>query len=72
MELFSEFGYDAIELKVAHPPGFFIEDVISLSERHELPVVSLLSGWSYGAEGLCLSSTDAQVRDQINRTFLLD
>jgi sugar phosphate isomerase/epimerase len=29
---------------------------------HRLPVVSLLSGWSYGNEGLCLSSPDADIR----------
>ncbi len=64
MELVAGLGYDAIELTVTHPLGFSIDDVISLSQQHELPVVSLLSGWSYGAEGLCLSSPDAKVREQ--------
>lgn len=62
MQRVAELGYDGIELTVTHPLGFSLEEVQSLSQKHNLPVVSLLSGWSYGAEGLCLSSPDADVR----------
>ena len=57
-------GYDGIELTITHPLGFAIEEIQTLSHQHDLPVVSLLSGWSYGAEGLCLSSPDADVRNR--------
>src|SRR5262249_10087611 len=46
------------------PLGYAIEDVAALADCHGLPVVSLLSGWSYTHEGLCLSSRDAGVRAQ--------
>lgn len=64
MERVASLGYDGIELTVTHPFGFTIEQIQTLSKQHALPVVSLLSGWSYGAEGLCLSSPDANVRDR--------
>ena len=35
-----------------------------LADKHHLPVVSMLSGWSYGHEGLCLSSPDPLVRGE--------
>src|ERR1043166_6069793 len=62
MERLGSLGYHGIELVVTHPPGCPIEQVAALSEKHRLPVVSLLSGWSYANEGLCLSSKDAGVR----------
>jgi len=55
-------GYHGIELVATHPLGYAIEEVVALSEKHQLPVVSLLSGWSYANEGLCLSSPNADVR----------
>src|SRR4051812_47238477 len=55
-------GYRGIELVATHPLGYAIDDLVGLTRKHRLPVVSLLSGWSYGAEGLCLSSPDAGVR----------
>jgi sugar phosphate isomerase/epimerase len=55
-------GYQGIELVATHPLGYAIEEVVALSEKHKLAVVSLLSGWSYANEGLCLSSPDANVR----------
>jgi sugar phosphate isomerase/epimerase len=57
-------GYQGIELVATHPLGYAIEEVAALAEKHRLPVVSLLSGWSYANEGLCLSSPDAAVRDR--------
>src|SRR5437588_6091158 len=57
-------GYGGIELTATHPLGCPIDEVVALASRHGLPVVSLLSGWSYSHEGLCLSSPDAGVRDR--------
>jgi sugar phosphate isomerase/epimerase len=57
-------GYHGIELTATHPLGYPIEEVAALASRHGLPVVSLLSGWSYSNEGLCLSSPDVGVRDR--------
>jgi sugar phosphate isomerase/epimerase len=62
MGLVASLGYHGIELTATHPLGYQVEDVVALVEKHRLPVVSLLSGWSYGHEGLCLSSADAGVR----------
>jgi sugar phosphate isomerase/epimerase len=55
-------GYHGIELVATHPLSYAAEEVVALSEKYQLPVVSLLSGWSYANEGLCLSSPDAGVR----------
>jgi 5-keto-L-gluconate epimerase len=62
MGLVASLGYHGIELTATHPLGYRVEDVAALVEKHRLPVVSLLSGWSYANEGLCLSSADAGVR----------
>jgi sugar phosphate isomerase/epimerase len=64
MGLVKSLGYAGIELTATHPLGYAIEEVESLVARHGLPVVSLLSGWSYANEGLCLSSPDRGVRDR--------
>src|SRR4051812_6553439 len=64
MALAKSLGYAGIELTATHPLGYPVEEVLGLVERHRLPVVSLLSGWSYANEGLCLSSPDAGVRDR--------
>lgn len=55
-------GYRGIELVATYPLGYRIEDVLALVGRYRLPVVSLLSGWSYAHEGLCLASPDVAVR----------
>jgi sugar phosphate isomerase/epimerase len=55
-------GYHGVELSASHPMPYPAEEVISLTRKHGLPVVSLLSGWSYGNEGLCLASPRADVR----------
>src|SRR5262249_37188475 len=64
MELVASLGYHGIELTATYPPVCPAAEVAALSRKHRLPVVSLLSGWSYGAEGLCLSSPDAGVRER--------
>src|SRR5205085_2235756 len=48
----------------SHPPPYPVEDILALSRKHRLPVVSLLSGWSYSNEGLCLASPRADVRQR--------
>lgn len=64
MELVASLGYHGIELLATHPLGYPIEEVVALSKKHRLPVVSLLSGWSYANEGLCLCSPRVEVRDR--------
>jgi len=55
-------GYQGIELSASHPFPYPVEEVLALSRKHRLPVVSLLSGWSYGNEGLCLATPREDVR----------
>lgn len=64
MEVVASLGYQGIELVATHPLGYAIDDLVDLSRRLALPVVSLLSGWSYAHEGLCLSSPDPAVRER--------
>ena len=60
----AQLGYHGIELVATHPLGVPIDEIAALAREYDLPVVSLLSGWSYAKEGLCLSSADAGVRDR--------
>jgi sugar phosphate isomerase/epimerase len=62
IQALASLGYQGIELSAAHPLNYAVDDVAALADRYRLPVVSLLSGWSYAHEGLCLSSPDAGVR----------
>lgn len=57
-------GYDSVELTACHPLPYSVEDLIGLTRKHSLPVVSMLSGWSYAREGLCLASPQAVVRQR--------
>jgi sugar phosphate isomerase/epimerase len=41
-----------------------VEEILALTRKHSLPVVSLLSGWSYANEGLCLASPRTEVRER--------
>ena len=56
--------YQGIELSAFHPCGYSPQDALALARTHGLAIVSLLSGWSYSHEGLCLSSPDSSVRDR--------
>jgi sugar phosphate isomerase/epimerase len=62
MDRVAALGYDGIELTAKHPLDYSLDEVAALSQRFKLPVVSLLSGWSYLHEGLCLCSPNADVR----------
>jgi sugar phosphate isomerase/epimerase len=64
MRQLSDLGYQGIELSATFPPRCDLDKVAALAEKYHLPVVSLLSGWSYANEGLCLCSPDAGVRDR--------
>jgi D-psicose/D-tagatose/L-ribulose 3-epimerase len=55
-------GYAGIELSARHPMPYTAGQVAELAGQHNLDVVSILSGWSYAHERLCLSSRDADVR----------
>jgi sugar phosphate isomerase/epimerase len=67
MERVAELGYHGIELVATHPLTFPLDELIALSAKYRLPVVSLLSGWSYGNEKLCLSSPASGVRERAVR-----
>src|SRR5437588_757637 len=62
MEILASLGYQGVELSAFYPLSYPVEEVAQLAERHRLPVVSMLSGWSYSHEGLCLCSPDPMVR----------
>jgi sugar phosphate isomerase/epimerase len=62
MALLAALGYHGVELVATHPMGYDIDDLAARAREQGLPVVSLLSGWSYGSEGLCLSRPDPGVR----------
>lgn len=64
MRTLASLGYEGVELSAFHPLPYPIEAVADLGREIGLPVVSLLSGWSYSHEGLCLSSPDAVVRER--------
>ncbi|HLJ12712.1 MAG TPA: sugar phosphate isomerase/epimerase family protein [Planctomycetaceae bacterium] len=64
MERLAAMGYQGIELSACHPPPYPADDLLRLAERRQMPVVSFLSGWSYGHEKLCLASPDAQIRER--------
>ncbi|HEY2251676.1 MAG TPA: sugar phosphate isomerase/epimerase family protein [Planctomycetaceae bacterium] len=64
MERLADWGYQGIELSASYPPPYSADDLLALSQRHKMPVVSFLSGWSYGNEKLCLASPDAGVRER--------
>jgi sugar phosphate isomerase/epimerase len=64
MERIAALEYRGIELTASHPLPYPIDEVMALTRKHGLPVVSLLSGWSYANEGLCLSSPQADVRQR--------
>ncbi|WP_435010273.1 TIM barrel protein [Tundrisphaera lichenicola] len=64
MGLLASLGYQGIELSASHPPPYSVREIAALVEKHHLPVVSFLTGWSYPNEGLCLSSPDPTNRDR--------
>src|SRR5262245_9852558 len=64
MEILAGLGYQGVELSAMHPPPCPPEKLLQLAERHKIPIVSFLSGWSYGHEKLCLASPDAGVRER--------
>lgn len=62
MARLAELGYQGVELSACWPPPYPSEVLAELSERHGLPIVSFLSGWSYGNEKLCLASPNPETR----------
>ena len=64
IERLAALGYQGVELSAMHPPPYSANELLALSRRHNMPIVSFLSGWSYGNEKLCLASPDAGVRDR--------
>lgn len=64
MARLAEFGYQGVELSAMHPPPYASLELKQLSDRIRMPVVSFLSGWSYGHETLCLVSPQASIRQR--------
>lgn len=64
MKRLAELGYAGVELSAMHPPPYSSDDLKRLSDQHGMPIVSFLSGWSYGHEKLCLASPDPKIRDR--------
>src|SRR5215469_10544377 len=64
MDRLKELGYQGVELSAMYPPPYAAEELLRVSERHQMSIVSFLSGWSYAHEKLCLASPDAGVRER--------
>jgi sugar phosphate isomerase/epimerase len=64
MRALAALGYHGIELSASHPMPYPTDAIRRLAEKHRLPVVSFLSGWSYSNEHLCLASPDSAIRDR--------
>lgn len=64
MEGLKALGYQGVELAASYPPPCSAEELLRVSERQGMPVVSFLSGWSYSNEKLCLASPDAGIRER--------
>jgi len=62
MRILASLGYQGVELSAFHPSSYSAEEIAGLTQKHRLPVVSFLTGWSYPNEKLCLSSPDPLVR----------
>lgn len=62
MARLSELGYAGVELSASFPPPYPADDLLAVSRQQGMPVVSFLSGWSYGNERLCLASPESDVR----------
>ncbi len=62
MGILASLGYHGVELSASYPQSYSPEEIGGLVEKHHLPVVSFLTGWSYPNEKLCLSSHDPLVR----------
>jgi sugar phosphate isomerase/epimerase len=62
MEVLAKLGYQGVELTACHPPPYPAQELLRVSRDVNLPIVSFLSGWSYGHEKLCLSSPDTEIR----------
>src|SRR5262245_47122064 len=62
MAVLKELGYQGVELTASHPAPYPASELLGLAREHGLAIVSFLSGWSYGAEKLCLAGPDAEIR----------
>jgi sugar phosphate isomerase/epimerase len=56
-----ECGYQGVELNLTGSPGIPLDQVERLARRHNLAVVSFLTGEAYH-DGLCLCSPDPKIR----------
>lgn len=61
--ILQECGYDGVEFNLTQKLGVSLDELERLTRKHQLAVPSFLTGEAY-AEGLCLCSADAGVRDR--------
>jgi D-psicose/D-tagatose/L-ribulose 3-epimerase len=63
LAVLSECGYAGVEFNLTEPPGISLDALERIAQRHNLSVVSFLTGEAY-ADGLCLCAPDADVRQR--------
>jgi sugar phosphate isomerase/epimerase len=63
-------GFRGVEFALTHPLGFEAAALERALKTSGLALPSLLTGWSYFNEGLCLCSPDPAVRDRAVRRLL--
>ena len=60
-------GYDGIELMVRDPAGLDWEAVKNLLQENNLEVPQIVTGELFGADGLCLVTTDEALSQRTDR-----
>jgi sugar phosphate isomerase/epimerase len=64
-----ECGYDGVEINLTDPLGVSLSDLKSWIDELGLVIPSFLTGEAY-SEGLCLSSSDAAIREQATQRLI--
>jgi sugar phosphate isomerase/epimerase len=59
-----DIGFVGAELSLTHPLGFEPKKLRQAADDAHIAICSLMTGWSYFNEGLCLSSADSTIRDR--------
>jgi sugar phosphate isomerase/epimerase len=65
-----EIGYQGVELSLPMPLGFDVSALKEIATDAEIEICSLLTGWSYFNDGLCLCSPDEAVRNRAVQRLL--
>jgi sugar phosphate isomerase/epimerase len=59
----ADLGFEGAEFSLTHPLGFELHELKSIAAAANIRIPSLLSGWSYFNESLCLCSPRQEVRE---------